>query len=221
MGEPPRHNELAQNSSELSVRKLPNDNFEEFFSHYVDDLKKRKNLHFYNVIRGANIYTGSFMTWFGKESLLTPWSWIPSNRNSSSKQSIPFGANEVDCVVNSNVLNTLAAYDKKQTPGFSDACRFVNKAIRKKKFSSCGVYYPNHYELHYTSAKALVAGADCLEESRDGLVDHIISTQLTDGSLASYNKKNTKWSHQKVKKDKKYLVESLNNKVFISEENNA
>jgi len=143
--------------------------------------RHRWNIHYYNFIYGLHLKTGAFLTWLYHEKVLNPLAPLPHK----SKPNIPYGANEVDCVVNANVLTALAYGHALDTPGVTRACRFINRAIRRKEFDRCGVYYPNRYHLHYAVAKAIEAGASCLNESEDGLIRDLISTQNADGGWSS------------------------------------
>ncbi len=165
----------------------------ELFSNYRD--RRRVNSHYYNVLNGGKIMTRAFLTWFGKEKVFSPWGWLPIGYK---KSYIPYGSNEVDCVVNANVLTTLANFDELDTVGVKKACKFINKAIKKGQFSSCGLYYPNTYNIHYVASKTLEAGVSCLEESEPRLVDHIKSTQLADGSFQMVQQ--PKWKQAVLKK---------------------
>lgn len=211
-----KHNELAQTNPQMQMRKLPDESFENAFTQYRD--QKRKSLHYYNIVHGQNIRTKAFLTWFGKERIMTPWSWLPIKNNSLDNPYIPYGANEVDCVVNTNILNTLASYRKTDIPGYQASCQFVNKAISTQNFAYCGLYYPNHYEIHYTAAKAFKAGASCLQESVDTLIQHITQTQAEDGSFESYYARDFRRKFiERI--NNKNVLERLNDKYWRKEWN--
>jgi hypothetical protein len=186
---------LNQKVAEVAGNKAPEIKLEKIgplFSQYRDTLGKRRSMHYYNVLHGANIYTGAFLTWLQKEKIFTPWSWAPT---SHKERYIPYESNEVDCVVNANVLNALATFDELDTKGVEKACKFIKKSFKKEKRTNlCGLYYPNHFHLHYVTAKALKAGATCLEDVKDKIIEDIVSRQLKDGSLQSKPKKDSNLS---------------------------
>ncbi|OFZ20264.1 MAG: hypothetical protein A2X94_15435 [Bdellovibrionales bacterium GWB1_55_8] len=136
--------------------------------------------HFYNLLH-RTINTGAFMTWLEDEKPFRPKSYIPS----TNRFYLPFGLNDVDCVVNANVLNALARYDELDTPGVKEACRYIERAFRKGRQKSCGVYYPSPFNAHYVVAKAFDAGVKCLEPAVKIAVKDILKKQLPDGSWRS------------------------------------
>lgn len=148
------------------------------FDKYRDT--KRNSIHYYNVLHGGHHKNGSYLTWFGKEKIFTPLSWIPIGHK---ERYIPYGANEVDCVVNTNVLYALATFGEMDAEGAKASCDFINKAIEKKEFAHCGLYYPNRYHFHYTASRALNNGASCLDKSYDLLLNDLLENQTADGSL--------------------------------------
>jgi len=137
--------------------------------------------HFYNFLTGVT-RTGAFMTWLWPERALNPITYWPSKR----RLYIPYGFNDVDCVVNANVLNALARYSELDTPGVEQACEFVNWAFESGHQNTCGVYYPSPYNPHYVVAKAYHAGATCLKPALDRAVSEILEKQQADGSWASH-----------------------------------
>jgi hypothetical protein len=97
---------------------------------------------------------------------------------------MPYGANDVDAIVNANLLATLAAL-KLESKGTQGAVKFIEQKIQRKKWSRAGVYYPNRYQLHYAVIKAWKTGALGLSNCIAPLIDHIKSTQQEDGSFES------------------------------------
>lgn len=150
------------------------------FSDYRD--VNRKNISTYNLITNRRINTGAFMTWLQKEKTFRPWGFLPQ----PEKPNIMLGSNDVDCVVNTNVLSALATFGElESTTGSQQACRFVNWAINKHKNWTCGVYYPNRYNLHYTAARAYASGAKCLEPSAKMIKSYVLRTQNPMGYWSS------------------------------------
>jgi hypothetical protein len=139
----------------------------------------RSNLNFYNLVTGHDRNTGGFMTWLGTEGTFPGHKLIPS----IDEQYIPFGTNDVDCVVNTNVLGALATYGELETTeGTESACKVVNKAIETNNHRSCGVYYPNAYNFYYTASRAYSEGVNCIEKNISHMEEVIISEQSADGS---------------------------------------
>ncbi len=155
------------------------------FSNYRDT-KKRNNISFYNLRTIGKKRTGGFLTWHAKEkSGLNPFKFLPT----PNRPYMPFGTNDVDCVINSNILATLAQYDElESTEGVKASCDFINDMFKKNLHRKCGVYYPNYYHFHYTTSKAIKAGATCLAPAKNMLVKDILKTQNKNGSFPSIDK---------------------------------
>ena len=181
---------LNKKVSQITGIKAPDLKVEKigvFFLNTENTLGKRRSLHYYNLLHGMNIYTGAFLTWLQKRENI--YSVVMGAYASHKKRYIPYGANEVDCVVNANVLNALAAYGELDTKGVK-GCRFIKRSFKKReKNELMCLYYPNHFHLHYVTAKALKAGATCLEDVKKKIIEDIISRQRADGSLQSKPKR--------------------------------
>ncbi|MCM2280139.1 MAG: hypothetical protein NDJ89_18870 [Oligoflexia bacterium] len=136
--------------------------------------------HFYNFLHGT-LSTGAFMTWLEPERPFDPKSYVPSEE----RIYLPFGLNDVDCVVNANVLQTLARNAELDTPGVREACEYINWAFRTGRQKSCGVYYPSPYNAHYAVAKAYDAGVACLRPALTIALEEIRGEQREDGSWES------------------------------------
>ena len=172
-----------------SIREISNDQLSKnnysmigpLFSGYRDIGKRKTN--WYNKRIGFNYRTGAYLTWFGTERKHSNiFLWLFPEKD---KQNIIYGINEVDCVVNANVLRALTLLKETNTEGFSESCKFVNDAFKNNLQDRCGVYYPTEFTLHYVTSKALHAGVNCLEPSRDSIIHQIISSQNKDGSWTS------------------------------------
>lgn len=157
----------------------------------------RNNIHYYNHFARDPRSSGAFLTWRGEEHdfptanlikllinnalFLTPRStaypiaYVPY---------MPYGANDVDAVVNANILSTLAVLNLKSA-GTSGATAFIEQKIKRHKWSRAGVYYPNRYQLHYSVIKSWSNGALSLSNCIAPLVNHIKRTQLPNGSFES------------------------------------
>ncbi len=140
--------------------------------------------HFYNSFVGNVRNSDAYLTWFGKEANIFNFfaKAIPINR----KSNIPFGVNDVDCVVNANILNTLAITDRlDQADGGEHACKLIERAFTKNKSKVCGIYYPSEYTLHFSSSNAIKNGAKCLAHLDEKIISEILIDQQDDGSFIS------------------------------------
>lgn len=95
---------------------------------------------------------------------------------------IPFNFNDVDCVVNANILKLLTYANTTNGPGYQASCDHLNKVVHQKQFYFCGMYYPSSYALPYAIAANMQAGTQCLEPSKQRLLNYILSRQKNDGS---------------------------------------
>jgi len=164
---------------------------------YLD--KDRLSRHYYNVFHGNMKETGGYLTWQCEENNFPSWN-IPrlliNNALFLTPFStafpymgvpyMPYGANDLDAVVNANVLKSLGKFglgeDSLYTAG---ACKVIEANVRAKRWSRAGVYYPNRYHLHASVAAAYSAGVTGLSVSVDSLIAHILSSQAADGSFES------------------------------------
>lgn len=144
------------------------------------DLNRRFGPHPYNRLNGGYKETGAFLTWLKQEQnsffgVLMDAEW--------DETGIHDGVNDIDCVVNANVLTTLALNDELDTQGVESACNYLNRVtLKPKDIRTCGLYYPNPYHLHYAVGRAYASGAKCLEPSRNRLLEALRKEQLPDGS---------------------------------------
>lgn len=135
--------------------------------------------HPYNATHGGYLDTGAFMTWFAQE----PKGVTGDNFMGTIRvPGIPFGKNDVDCVVNANILRALASDHELDTPGASDACQWIGEIARREEYDTCGVYYPNRYLLHFAASSAYLAGATCLMEPVSRMLGHLLRNQSPDGA---------------------------------------
>ncbi len=153
------------------------------FSRYVD--VDRIKFNPFNRIYGTRRLkgpTGSFLTWFRDER--------PGVRDTLPKigdSYVPFGLNDIDCVVNANILSALARYDQLESGGGTKgACSFLNQVVKNKTYATCGMYYPNWYNYFHNATMALNNGALCLEENLDMLINDLLEDQFEDGQWHSY-----------------------------------
>lgn len=96
--------------------------------------------------KGQN--SGAFLTWLKDETLPLKDAFRPSDGT------MPFGVNNVDCVVNANVafaLGLTGAGDQEAVANTLDA---LNRAIDLESWPYCGLYYPHKMMLPYTLTRA-------------------------------------------------------------------
>lgn len=179
----------SQGSSQRSISGLSQGNFVESKSDVKiseaawNEVSTFRDLNrspmFYNDRTGYQ-NTGAFMTWlFDENDRKMPRFFFAS---SSKGTRIPFNKNDVDCVVNANILKALALHERKISGG-SEACDFLNSVIANNETFSCGIYYPNTYNLPYAMTVASKAGDQCLtQDSRSKMLSMILETQNADGS---------------------------------------
>ncbi|WP_460473671.1 hypothetical protein [Emticicia fontis] len=167
------------------------------FDEYID--KKRRNRNWYNFMLPSPHHSGAYLTWHHQEYEYNHWNPITTyfslllifTPNSSAfpvayEPWIPFGANDVDVVVNSNVLNYLSLTRQiNKSMGKSGAVKVIEHSVRKNLWSTGAVYYPNSYHLDYAAAKAYRNGVKELDEVAKGILKHLIETQQADGSFES------------------------------------
>lgn len=138
-----------------------------------------RNPMFYNRFEKQK-KTGAFMTWLMDEKD----SAMPRNIFSRSEKGerIPFNKNDVDCIVNANILSLLAMSGKSEIAGQKDACAYLNKVIQKDQHASCGVYYPNTFNLSYALSVAAKSGVQCIsDDSNEKMIKKILASQNAEG----------------------------------------
>lgn len=167
------------------------------FDEYLD--KKRKNRNWYNFMLPTPSRSGAYLTWHHQEyeynhwnplttyfSLLFIFSPFSSAYPVAYEPWIPFGANDVDVVVNSNILNYLSLTKQaNKSIGKAGAIKVIEHSVRKNQWSTAAVYYPNSYHIDYAVAKTYHNGIDDLHETAQKIAKHLIETQQTDGSFES------------------------------------
>lgn len=129
--------------------------------------------HFYNHDLGVT-NTGAFLTWLMDEK----------DPNMPRKLGhpelgprIPFGTNDVDCIVNANVLNLMAARGNSSMKGFAESCELLQTAIDKGHYGVCGIYYPSDYLLPLRAAELSELGGRCLQSHHHRLLQYVLETQ--------------------------------------------
>jgi len=132
----------------------------------------------WNWIRGHGKETGAFNTWLPDNADPKIHPLFPHKGGFY----MPYGVNDIDCVVNANILGILAAMGIDRGPGIQEAADWIIEMIEKEKCSTCAVYYPSGYILAYTVMKAWQRGAVVLEPAIEPLMQMIINEQHQDGS---------------------------------------
>jgi hypothetical protein len=167
------------------------------FDKHIDNNRSNKN--FYNVVFHRNPNSGAFLTWQAEEHsynayyhlksfLHTLFLFVPG---SSAKPKpyipwIPFGANDVDAVVNANVLSYLATTGQlAQSASATQACEMINKRMKLKFWPNSTLYYPNQFHLHYAISRAHSFGVADLETACQKIIADLDLKQNPDGSFAS------------------------------------
>ena len=148
--------------------------------------------HYYNRSEHQT-NTGAFLTWqFDETDPDMPRFYFAAPQKGVR---IPFAKNDVDCVVNLNVLRLLALTHNEDLPGHDEACHTINRMIDKNQHASCGIYYPNTFNLAYSASLAHKAGETCIDKNRNKIVEFILKEQSADGGW--YNDMNI-WKDDRI-----------------------
>lgn len=167
------------------------------FDEFLD--VERKNRNWFNVLFHRDGNSGAYMTWLYPEHEYNRWNilktaintlliFVPgsSARPEAYEPWVPFGANDVDVVVNANVLAYLAKTRQlEKSKGRSDAIKLIENRLRKKFWYNNSVYYPNQFHIHFTVAKAFASGVEELRVSSEIILKDIVEKQNKDGSFQS------------------------------------
>ncbi len=167
------------------------------FSAWIDD--RRQNRNWYNVLGHTKKNSGAYLTWLSPEKKLGVWTplhslvglmtiFFPfsSAYPQANEPWVPFGANDVDPIVNANILNYLAKTDQYHDSSTNrQAIKMITQMAQKGKWQIAGIYYPNIYHLHYSIAKAHNAGIAGLHEASSLAYKHIENSIQANGSFES------------------------------------
>lgn len=167
------------------------------YDKYLD--LNRKNRNWFNVLFHGLPNSGAFLTWHGQEHQFKYWNKLRSAFNGAFvfvpvspsypkayKPWVPYGANEVDIVVNANVLTYLAMTNQlENSVGKNGALFVVNELLKRERWENTAIYYPNSYHVHYAVARAYASGLNDLAQSCETILAHLIKSQKFDGSFAS------------------------------------
>lgn len=140
------------------------------------DLDRRA--HYYNRLNGQR-ETGAFLTWqYDENDPAMPRMYFAEPE---AGVRIPFNRNDVDCIVNLNVLRTLALTKNRDVPGRRESCELMKEIMREGQYAGCGIYYPNTFNFAYTAAAVDMAGETCLRPEIPRMLGFILSRQRGDG----------------------------------------
>ncbi|HLO46718.1 MAG TPA: prenyltransferase/squalene oxidase repeat-containing protein [Leadbetterella sp.] len=174
------------------------------FDKYLDT--NRKAYHWHNYLVKIPRETSAFLTWQGKEREFKHWSffkaamhnlvfYLPSSCANPRpfKPYIPWGANDIDAVVNANILTYLGSTQQlENSKGRKGAERLINYQINRGRWSRAGMYYPNKYHFHYAVSRSMLAGKDKISANGQAILSHLLDTQFPDGRFESRRKVNKK-----------------------------
>ena len=167
------------------------------YDKYLD--RNRRNRNWYNHLFVRYPNSGAFLTWHASEHsfrLLRIFSsflntfliFIPGStaRPRAYTPWIPFGANDVDVVVNANVLTYLSVSNQlAASEGGRGSISYINWLLRQPKWTNNAVYYPNLYHVSYGVARAYRSVIDELKESSQTILQYLLATQQPNGSYVS------------------------------------
>lgn len=146
------------------------------------DLNRKS--HYYNR-REDRRNTGAYMTWqMNENDAKMPRFWFAPPQDG---ERIPFNRNDVDCVVNLNILRMRALANARPDEGERRSCAMINDMIMKREHATCGIYYPNTYNLAFSAANLAGAnstsvGRQCIDlDSRKAFARFVRSGQSADG----------------------------------------
>lgn len=164
----------------------------------------RINRHYFNYLTGNDHETGAFLTWFGEEYPIKKWNpfieiihnavfFLPISKcyPFPYKPYIPYGSNNVDAVVNSNILTALSI-NNLTADGRQNSIAFLEKKSKKKNYRRVGSYYPNSYHFPYALSHAYASGVQELEKSVKNICVNLLNSQKKDGSWHSKRNLNKK-----------------------------
>ena len=184
------------------VRKIQGENHN-FNIHLTPILGKwrdtaRSSQHYYNIIHFDKRESGAFLTWRALEAPFPSWN-IPRLIINNAlfltpfstlypyafKPYIPYGANDVDAVVNANVLSAFGENSEFDAAGIKQSASYIERKVKRKDWSRAGIYYPNRYHLHYATIRAWSKGVSELNQSAVLMKKHLMESQHADGSFSS------------------------------------
>ena len=159
----------------------------------------RRNRHWYNVFRSHGHDTGAYLTWLADEhEYLGNWNllkdyihaqlfYLPISKMypHAYKPYIPYGTNDLDPIVNTNMLSAFELLDIENPQGFNDALAFIEKCVAREDYDFAATYYPNRYHMPYYISKSWQLGVKELEHVKQPIVDFLLENQHENGSWSS------------------------------------
>jgi hypothetical protein len=157
--------------------------------------KKRQNRNWYNYLFHNKKNSGAYLTWLKEEHKYGIWTpihsylsvlsiFLPSSSAypRSYEPWVPWGANDVDPIVNANVLTYLGQSGQlKASPSNLGATQMLNKMVDREMWSTAGVYYPNAFHLPYAVARAYKSGAKELQPAAEKCATFLSQIQTPNG----------------------------------------
>lgn len=83
----------------------------------------------------------------------------------------------VDCVVNANVVLNLG-----ESVETKSAIEYLVRVVSEEKEAQCSHYYFDRLSFYYMLSRAFANGVSALTETRERIVERVISSQVDDGS---------------------------------------
>lgn len=174
------------------------------FDKYLDS--NRKAYHWHNYLVRIPRKSNAFLTWQGQERDFKRWSFLKAAGHNlifflpascayphPFVPYIPWGANDIDAVVNANILTYLATTNQiNKADGKNGANKLISYQINRGRWSRAGMYYPNKYHFHYAVSKNILAGNHELKTEGQSILSHLLDSQLPDGHFESRRKVNKK-----------------------------
>ncbi|MFT4734100.1 MAG: hypothetical protein ACI9DJ_000798 [Algoriphagus sp.] len=167
------------------------------FKTWID--KDRQNRNWYNYLFHNKKNSKAYLTWLKEEHEYGIWTpihslssvltiFLPSSSAypRSYEPWIPWGANDVDPVVNANILTYLATSNQlKVSSSNLGATQILNRMVDKEKWNTAGIYYPNAFHLPFAVAKAYKSGAKELQHAAEKCAAYLNQVQTPEGSYFS------------------------------------
>lgn len=183
------HHQMAGTETTLAAPEL--------FENFVD--YRRQNRNWYNYLGHTPKNSKAYLTWLSEEYQFGFWTPIhgllsvlglpfPFSSSYPTKYQpvIPWGANDVDPVVNANVLHYLTLTDQFTSNETNQAAiQMITRHCQKGKWHTAGIYYPNSYHLPYVVCRTFRAGRPELREASENVLKFLEASQNEDGSYSS------------------------------------
>lgn len=118
--------------------------------------------------KGEN--SGAFLTWLKDERIAL--------FDEPGQGIIPLGKNNVDCVVNANALLALAHHGALNGAGGLAAVEVVGRAVERRAWPACGLYYPQMMMFPYAASRAFRdGGVETLRPAMRMLLPQLLALQ--------------------------------------------